>query len=44
MYECGKGQVYQAMVAFARNLKTTPEIVTLLSGLCPIRGCTHIGL
>jgi hypothetical protein len=43
-YECAKGQTYQAMVAFARNLETTSEIDMLLNDFCPIKGCTHIGL
>jgi hypothetical protein len=44
-YECvTKGQPYQALVDFARNLETTPEIVALRNGVCPIKGCTHIGL
>lgn len=43
-YECAKGQLYKGMVTFARNLETTPEIVALLDSVCPIKGCTHIGL
>lgn len=43
-YECVRGSQYQTMVAFARNLETTPGITALLDGLCSIKGCTHIGL
>ena len=36
-YECAKGQPFQAMVAFARNLELSPEVAAILNGLCPSR-------
>jgi hypothetical protein len=43
-YECVKGQHYPGVVGYVRSLESTPEITALLDGLCPIKGCTHIGL
>lgn len=43
-YECVRGPLYQGIVAYVRNLETSPEIKALLDEVCPIKGCTHIGL
>lgn len=43
-YECAKGPLFQAMAAFARNLELSPEVTSVLNGLCPTKNCGHVGL
>jgi hypothetical protein len=42
-YVCAKGALCQEMVDFHRKLQASAGIIALLDGVCPERGCAHVG-